>query len=431
MAENLSNYIEIIKKYSYSDYSGMFREAGGAFKYPFLTPGSQQYSDILWDWDSWLSNIALRQILKDIGDAKAREEALKYEQGCILNYLEWTKMDGWMPITVSRKDIISQLRPENIYKQNMHKPVIAQHAAFLVKENGGDAEWLRDSFYYLQTFLNNYKNHHRHQETGLYYWQTDFAIGVDNDPCTYYRPPGSSASIFLNCLMAKELKAMVYLCEHLNLDEIAAQFLLDAEALAHAIQEHCWDARDGFFYSVDINLVSLQNREEIIGGFMPLHAGQPRDWHCLIQRIGVWSGFLAMWAGIATAEQAQEMVALHYNNPKTFHAPYGIRTLSKMEKMYNLKASGNPSSWLGPIWGISNYLVFRALLTYGFTAEAKELAEKTIVLFGRDFERFGGLHEYYQPENGEPILNRGFQNWNYLVINMINWLENKPTVWEF
>ena len=138
-----------------------------------------------------------------------------------------------------------------------------------------------------------------------------------------------------------------------------------------------------------------------------------------------------MWAGIATPEQAQEMTSRHYKDPKTFHAPYGVRTLSKMEKMYNLKASGNPSSWLGPIWGVSNYLVFRGLLKYRFEAEARELAEKTILLFGRDFERFGALHEYYQPENGEPILNKGFQNWNYLVLNMINWLEGKTAVWEF
>ena len=38
----------------------MYREAGGALKYPFLAPGSNQYLDMLWDWDSWLSNIALR-----------------------------------------------------------------------------------------------------------------------------------------------------------------------------------------------------------------------------------------------------------------------------------------------------------------------------------------------------------------------------------
>ena len=48
----------------------------------------------------------------------------------------------------------------------------------------------------------------------------------------------------------------------------------------------------------------------------------------------------------------------------------------------------------------------------------------------RDIERYGAMHEYYQPENGEPILNRGFQNWNDLVLNMIAWLEGKTPVVE-
>jgi putative isomerase len=102
-----------------------------------------------------------------------------------------------------------------------------------------------------------------------------------------------------------------------------------------------------------------------------------------------------------------------------------------MEKMYNVRASGNPSSWLGPIWGISNYLTFRGVVRYGLEREAHDLASKTINLLARDLERFGALHEYYQPENGEPILNRGFQNWNYLVLNMAAWLEGRPSVEEF
>ena len=51
--------------------------------------------------------------------------------------------------------------------------------------------------------------------------------------------------------------------------------------------------------------------------------------------------------------------------------------------------------------------------------------------FLNDFERFGTLHEYYQPENGEPILNAGFQNWNYLVLNLTAWMENKKVIEEF
>ena len=133
----------------------------------------------------------------------------------------------------------------------------------------------------------------------------------------------------------------------------------------------------------------------------------------------------------ATPEQAERMVREHFSDERTFNAPYGVRTLSKMEKMYSLKASGNPSTWLGPIWGVSNYLTWRGLVKYGFKEEAQELASKTIALFGRDYERTGVLHEYYQPSNGEPILNPGFQNWNTLVINMLNWMDGKPVVAEF
>ncbi len=67
----------------------------------------------------------------------------------------------------------------------------------------------------------------------------------------------------------------------------------------------------------------------------------------------------------------------------------------------------------------------------GLRDDAEQLAAKTVQLFGRDLERFGTLHEYYQPENGEPILNPGFQNWNYLVLNMIEWLKGREPVAEF
>ncbi len=420
MQPDITRYSNLIRQNLLENYKGMFRDAGGNMPYPFITPGSQQYADVLWDWDSWLSNIALRQILMESADQQDVKNVQRYEQGCILNYLHWGGMEGWIPIVINRgADVYKAVNP---YRENMHKPVLAQHAAFITQHNGGDAEWLRDKFYYLLTFLNNYRNHHRHS-CGLYFWQSDLMIGVDNDPCTYFRPPRSSGAIFLNCMMLKEIEAAIYLAQRLNLEEVGHALQKDTKQLRDAIQEHCWDERDGFFYSVDLNLRPV----EVTG----LHAGYPRDWDCLIQRIGVWSGFLALWAGIATPEQAKRIVEEHYRDTRTFNAPYGVRTLSKLEKMYTIRASGNPSCWLGPVWGVSNYLTFRGLARYGFDEDAHQLAERTICLFGRDIERFGALHEYYQPENGEPILNRGFQNWNYLVLNMITWIEKKPTISEF
>lgn len=433
--ENVQKYKDICRKQIYKDMKGMYREAGGALKFPFLAPGSNQYLDMLWDWDSWLSNIALRQILLENGTDKDREEALKYEQGCVLNALSYGGMDGWIPIWIER-DAPSReemLKTRNPWKSNMHKPTIAQHAAFIVRNMNGDAEWLREDFYTLQAFVCKYLNFHRHKATGLMYWETDEAIGVDNDPSTFYRPHESSGSIFLNALMYKELQAISYLAECLRQPDTALRYRQEAETLKKNIQEHCWDPRDGFYYSVDLNLLPVEKPDidALLPGKLYLHVGQPRTYDCLIQRFSVWSGFMAMWAGIATPEQAKEIVERQFHDTRSFNAAAGIRTLSPLEKMYDTRASGNPSSWQGPIWINVNYLVFRGLVQYGFDEEARELAEKTILLLGRDYERFGALHEYYLPDNGEPVLNKGFQNWNLLVLNMAAWLDGKQVVTEF
>ena len=425
---------ELIKEHVYSDYKLMFKQPTGiALKYPYITPGSRQYAAVLWDWDSWLSNVALRQILNDIGGEADKTEALTYEQGCVLNYLAYTSPeDGYMPMVVDAETNPDRIKPADIYSTNMHKPCLAQHAAFLIRENGGEAEWIRQGFVRMQAFIRNYHEHHRHKATGLYYWQDDLAIGVDNDPSTFFRPNGSSASIYLNCLMYKELLAMAYIADRLALADEVARYNDMAAVLKKAVQEHCWDEKDGMYYSVDINLLPYTGEPEyIFGKPFVLHEGAPRDYPCLIQRLGCWSGFMALWAGIATEQQAERMVKENLMDERTFCAPYGVRTLSKMEKMYNMRPTHNPSNWLGPIWGVSNYMVFRGLADYGFKKEARALAPKTIALYGSDLKKEGALHEYYNPDTGEPIINKGFQNWNYLVLNMIAWLEGRKVVREF
>lgn len=401
--EQIQKYGQIIKDYTYKNYKECFREPIGNLKYKFIVPGSC-YPNALWDWDSWLTDLAL-------GRLPETDEMLEYEQGCILNFLEYVQEDGTTPIFIEPNSMGEE------YVQgltNIHKPNLAQHALFICQKSGNNGDWLKDKFYLIETYLGFYENKCKH-ESGLYFWIDDFAIGVDNDPCTFYRPKGSSASIFLNCLMYKELLATCELAKMLGMADKAELYKKRAEVLKEAIRENCWDERDGFYYSVDINLTPIDPTQR-------LHSGCPRHWNCLIQRIGVWSGFLAMWANIATPEQAERMVKEHYLNDKTFHSPYGVRSLSKMEKMYRIVESGNPSCWLGPIWGIANYMVFEGLCNYGFINEARSLAKKTITLFGRDIEQNGQMHEYYDPESGEGVYNLGFQSWNLLSLNMVDWI---------
>ena len=407
MDKELLKNIELVENYILSEYERILREPMGQLSNPFIVPGAS-YSYQMWDWDSWLMDIALVEIAKD-----KKKDISIYEKGCILNFLEHADEDGRIPINVKANEAsIFDLVPG--VEVNIHKPCLAQHALFVSEKYGKDAEWIREGFPGIKKFIGWYESNCKHEESGLYYWIDDFAIGIDNDPCVFYRPNKSTAAIFLNCLMYSELMATSKLCEMLG-DGDKKVYAEKAEALKVAIQTQCWDERDGFYYSADVLLTPIDPNRW-------LHSGCPRHWQTLPMRIGVWSGFLTMWNGIATKEQAKRMVEEHYLNKKTFYAKYGVRSLSKAEKMYRVVKSGNPSCWLGPIWGNVNYMVFQGLLRYGYIELARELAEKTVTLFGKDIEECGDMHEYYDPDSGEPINNKGFQSWNLLAYNMCQWL---------
>lgn len=399
----LIEYENLIKDYAKKHYVDLFREPDGILKHKFIVPGSG-YAHSLWDWDSWFIEQALEHI--------TQEDITEYEKGCLLNFIDHQFNDGRIPIFITSKTY----RPE--FKEgeasNLHKPILCQRALY-ISNKIGDFTWLKPHLGSFEKFINYYENNCKH-ESGLYFWVNDYAIGVDNDPCTFFRPANSSASILLNCFMYKELLDLSTIMKELKEKEKEILYKNKAQQLKDAIINHCYDERDGFFYNVDINLLPIDPNQV-------LHRGAPRHYSTLIQRIGVWSGFMAMLYGIATPEQAERMVKEHALNEKTFCSDYGIRSLSKMEKMYAILPSNNPSCWLGPVWGLCNWVVYEGMKRYGYIEEAKQLAYKTIKLFGEDLAKTGEIHEFYHPETGETVFNKGFQSWNLFAVEMVNWLK--------
>ena len=75
--------------------------------------------------------------------------------------------------------------------------------------------------------------------------------------------------------------------------------------------------------------------------------GHPRDYDCLIQRIEGWSGFMAMWSGVATQEQARRMVEEHLKNEKTLAAAVTRDAVAfeDGEDVQDENVSSNPSNW--------------------------------------------------------------------------------------
>ena len=126
--------------------------------------------------------------------------------------------------------------------------------------------------------------------------------------------------------------------------------------------------------------------------------------------------------GNRAPEQAEALKA-HMFDPATFDSGYGICTLAKDEKMFNLSATNNPSNWLGPIWLVANYCVFKGLMNYGYREEAEKIARGSLSLLTDDLRKSGSIHEYYNPLTGEPVMNGGFINWNILALTMMKELE--------
>ena len=132
-----------------------------------------------------------------------------------------------------------------------------------------------------------------------------------------------------------------------------------------------------------------------------------------------------MLAGFATPEQAAALVR-HVFDEATFASPWGVCTLAKDERMFDLSVTNNPSNWLGPIWLVANYAVFRGLMNYGYRAEAEKIAEGSLRLLTDDLKESGSIHEYYSPLDGKPVMNGGFINWNILALTMQRELEKAP-----
>ena len=127
-----------IQMYAESNYQKMFREPDGNLKYRYIVPGSM-YSNSLWDWDCWLTNVALAQFVD--------EDISSYEKGCVMNFLEYVQEDGRIPITIFPTAMTPDFSRDS--ETNIHKPCLAQHAALIVKKYGNDAEWLRPQFHKL------------------------------------------------------------------------------------------------------------------------------------------------------------------------------------------------------------------------------------------------------------------------------------------
>ena len=415
MEEKYLNYYQNIEKYVMDRVEGILKEPHSFIHYPFIDPGSV-YDGNVWDWDSYWSVYGLLPIAAKQGNKAFLDRVVEHAKGNVRNFFDHQLEDGYIPMMIEVADwpepYLNMKHKEGI-KMNMHKPFLASQIC-LISDFIDDYSWAIEFAEGLKGYFKHYRDNYYNENAGLYIWHDDIMIGMDNDPASFGRPQDSTANIFLNSFMIRELESYGrYLLAIGDKEEVTA-VISHRDALEAAIQAECWDKRDQFFYSVDVDIKTRK--------FDWFHQGLGVFWKTLPIKIRVWSGFLPMAMGFATPDQAAALVE-HWKDEATFYSDYGIATLAKDEKMFDLSVTNNPSNWLGPVWLVANYLVFSGFLKYGYLEEAREMCQNTLTLLGQDLENTGELHEYYDPYTGKPIMNAGFVNWNMLALNMVDELE--------
>jgi putative isomerase len=403
------------------DYFGktapqLLRPAQGILVHPSIScslPG-RQYSTNLWDWDTYWTTRGLFRFATISNDPALRASVGDHAIGSFMNFFDHQSDEGRISIMLDVKnaDAFGTLKKDRPPSQNQAKPIFGQ-LALLIADELGSVDWLAPQFDKLLRFYAAWASSNQ-SAIGLLVWGNDVAIGNDNDPTTFGRPFFSSANLLLNCLYYQDLKAAAELARRLNRSDDQQRLSAQSQTLGGQIQKYCWDPRDQYYYTADVQCVD--RRRELIPNVKP---GMDMSWHCLPLRIQTFTGFLPLWCGLATPDQAKQLIQTNYLADDRFRGNWGIRSLSSKESMYCMDFSSDPSNWLGPVWIIVNYFVWKGLKDFGFHDEAGNLADKTLRLLSTDLAGNGSLNEYYHPDTGAALSHKGFMDWNLLALEMV------------
>lgn len=219
-------YYQSILEYVSENVDRVFKPANELFKYPFIDPGSV-YDGNLWDWDSFwtvYALIAYERTLNDGGVFKGK--LIEGAMGNVLNFFSFQLEDGYIPMMVSKNNQGENEEPYLIRKHkegailNMHKPFLCQQSC-LISGLAGSFSWLEKYIGNLEKYFECYDRYYYNENCGLYVWADDVMIGMDNDPAVFGRPRFSTASIFLNSFMVKEMHSMARILKNLGRNERA------------------------------------------------------------------------------------------------------------------------------------------------------------------------------------------------------------------
>jgi alpha,alpha-trehalase len=167
----------------------------------------------------------------------------------------------------------------------------------------------------------------------------------------HYNPVCLNTLLYLMEIQAAEIMSM------LAQEGEAAVWRQRAQERAARINQLMWNEADGFYYDYDFV-------------------------HDRTRRYPFLTTFYPLWAGIASADQADRVV----QNLRVFEKPGGLQT-SPLE---------TGDQWDAPFgWAPLQWIAVEALRRYGYGSDADRISQKFLSLVQQEFLRYGTIEEKY------------------------------------
>lgn len=324
----------------------------------------------VWSWESWKHASAT---------ALFNPELAKNEIRCLFDY---QAENGMIP------DYVSRFKERINWRDT--KPPLAAWAVMNVYENTGDKAFVEEMFDKLYKYHQWWYTDRDHDKNGVCeYGSTDGTLiaaawesGMDNgvrfDEAEMLKNEPENAwsmnqeNICLNSFLYAEKGYLAKMAQMLGKNELADKLTQEAKALKEHIQTKMFDPETGFFYDTRIGT----------GEFIKVMGAE------------CW---LPLWAGIATPEQARQVLDKMLD-PTKFNSTVPLGTL----EISHLRFRPTRGYWRGPVWIDQVYFGVMGLRKYGFDKEADMFVRKYIAN-AQGLLTDGPIHENYNPLTGETL----------------------------
>ncbi len=330
-----------------------------------------------WSWDSWKHAVALASFEPEL--AKNQIRAMYDFQD------EW----GMIADCVYRDTVIE------VHNWRDTKPPLSAWAIWNVFEQSADTAFLAEMYPKAEQYHRWWYTYRDHDQNGLCeYGSTDGSLiaakwesGMDNavrfDDVQLVQSTDNAwsmnrESVDLNAYLFAEKSYLSKIAGVLGREAEQISYEKAASSLRERIQKEFYSEKTAWFHDIE-----LESKEH----FATYGA----------------EGWIPLWAGIATEEQAARIRETMLDASK-FGTYIPFPTLAADHPRFD----PDGSYWRGPVWLDQAYFAIAGLRQYGFTEDADQLSHHLL-------ERLEGLMGETAPirENYHPHTGAGLESWHF------------------